>query len=62
MISALTGVGLGPVAVGFVSDQLSASLGTESLRWSMALCSLVLVVAGMTYLLTARRSSAKIRS
>jgi hypothetical protein len=37
MISALTGVGLGPVAIGFASDLLKARLGVESLRYALAL-------------------------
>jgi predicted MFS family arabinose efflux permease len=56
MISALTGVGLGPVAVGFGSDLLNSRFGTESLRWALTLCSLAFLAAGVCFHLTSRRS------
>jgi predicted MFS family arabinose efflux permease len=54
MISAVTGVGLGPLAVGIASDQLKAQLGTDSLRWSLAICSLAFIVASYFYLQAAK--------
>jgi predicted MFS family arabinose efflux permease len=37
MISALTGVGLGPVAVGFLSDRLHPTFGAASLQYALAI-------------------------
>ena len=37
MLSNLIGMGLGPLAVGFASDQLAAGFGQESLRYAMLL-------------------------
>jgi predicted MFS family arabinose efflux permease len=54
MISALTGVGLGPVAVGFASDLLNPQLGVESLRWALVLSTAMLVGASVFYALAGR--------
>ena len=54
MISALTGVGLGPVAVGFISDLLHDRFGTESLRWALALSTVAFLGAGLLFVITAR--------
>lgn len=54
MISALTGVGLGPVAVGFASDLMNAQLGVDSLRWALVVSSLALVAASYFYLMAGR--------
>jgi MFS family permease len=52
----LIGLGIGPLAVGLLSDLLSARLGeAEGLRWAMALSSLV-GLASMCCFLMARRS------
>jgi predicted MFS family arabinose efflux permease len=54
MISAVAGVGLGPLAVGVASDLLKPQLGTQSLRWALATCTLAFVAASYFYLLAAR--------
>lgn len=59
MISALAGVGLGPVAVGFVSDLLHAYYGVESLRWALALSTVAFLLAGPLFLVATRTSSNK---
>jgi predicted permease len=56
MISALTGVGLGPVAVGIASDLLKAQLGGDSLRWALIASTLALAGASYFYYLTGRYS------
>jgi predicted MFS family arabinose efflux permease len=35
IVSAIAGIGLGPVFVGMVSDHLSSALGIQSLRWAL---------------------------
>jgi predicted MFS family arabinose efflux permease len=55
MISALTGVGLGPVAVGFASDLLHPQLGAESLRWALLLSTPMLIGASWFYVMAGRR-------
>jgi hypothetical protein len=37
LVSSLLGLGLGPVAVGVVSDLLAPAFGTESLRYALIL-------------------------
>jgi hypothetical protein len=37
LMSALVGNGLGPLAVGYLSDQMRPLFGAESLRYSLAL-------------------------
>ena len=54
MISALAGVGLGPVAVGLASDALAPAFGTESLRWAMAFSTFAFLGAGFFFLRAAR--------
>jgi predicted MFS family arabinose efflux permease len=54
MVSAVTGVGLGPLAVGIASDMLKGRLGTDSLRWALAICSMAFIAAAYFYLLAAR--------
>ena len=39
MLSGLIGMGIGPVAIGVISDALSPSLGQESLRYALLLFS-----------------------
>ena len=55
MISALTGVGLGPVAVGIASDQLKGQFGSESLRWALIISTLALAGAAYFYVLAGKR-------
>jgi predicted MFS family arabinose efflux permease len=54
MISAVTGVGLGPLAVGVASDYFKGQLGTDSLRWALAVCTIAFVAASYFYLQAAR--------
>jgi MFS family permease len=51
----LLGLGLGPLAVGVLSDSLAASFGVESLRYAMALLLPVATLWGMTHFLLASR-------
>ncbi len=46
----LIGLGFGPLFVGFVSDLLAPSMGTESLRWAMASTLFVSVAAIFLFL------------
>lgn len=62
MISALTGVGLGPVAVGFASDLMNARFGVESLRWALVVASLTLVAASYFYVMAGQRSRTLVAS
>ena len=54
MISAVAGVGLGPLAVGVISDLLKPQLGAQSLRWALAACALAFFAASYFYLMAAR--------
>jgi predicted MFS family arabinose efflux permease len=54
MISALTGVGLGPVAVGVASDLFKSQGGPESLRWALVATTSVFAGASLFFYLTAR--------
>jgi predicted MFS family arabinose efflux permease len=56
MVSAVTGVGLGPLAVGVASDQLKGLLGGESLRWALAACALTFLAGSGFYLRAAKRA------
>jgi MFS family permease len=62
MISALTGVGLGPVAVGFVSDVLSVHYGPESLRWALALSTVAFLGSGAMFVVAAKSARGNTRS
>jgi MFS family permease len=53
----LIGAGLGPVAVGLISDRLSRHVGTDSLRYALALNLFVCFMA-LLHLRLARRSMA----
>ena len=55
MISAIFGVGLGPVFVGYVSDMSAPYLGTESLRYALGLSSLSFVFAALNFMRASRR-------
>jgi MFS family permease len=55
MFQSLIGAGLGPFAVGFVSDALAPSYGTESIRPAMMLGVLALAVAAALCAMTAWR-------
>jgi MFS family permease len=51
----LIGLGLGPLFVGMISDQLAPSLGRESLRWAMSITIVVGLVSAMLFLITAKK-------
>ena len=48
------GLGFGPQVVGIVSDLLSDSYGTESLRYALLICSLVNIWAAVHYFIAGR--------
>jgi predicted MFS family arabinose efflux permease len=50
IVSAIAGIGFGPVAVGLLSDALSGSLGHESLRWAMIASALAFTGASVCLL------------
>ena len=52
--SGLMGQGLGPAAVGFLSDALGPAYGADSLRYALALALTVSVWAAIHSLLAAR--------
>jgi predicted MFS family arabinose efflux permease len=54
MVSALFGVGLGPLFVGYASDLAAPYLGTGSLRLALALSTLSFVIAAINFLRAAR--------
>jgi predicted MFS family arabinose efflux permease len=62
MVSAVTGVGLGPLAVGVASDMLKGQLGTDSLRWALAICSMAFIAAAYFYLQAARSAKSSTAS
>jgi predicted MFS family arabinose efflux permease len=49
LLANLIGMGLGPQAVGFLSDRLRPALGSDSLRFAMLAVSLVALWAGFHY-------------
>ncbi len=51
----LIGLGMGPLFVGIVSDLLAPSLGTESLRYALAITAFVGFLSAACYLIAARR-------
>jgi MFS family permease len=53
-VTNLIGLGLGPVAIGLLSDLLKASFGDESLRWSLAVTVLINIWAVFHYARAAR--------
>jgi hypothetical protein len=55
MISAIFGVGLGPVFMGYVSDLSAPYLGTGSLRFALGLSSLSFVVAALNFMRASRK-------
>lgn len=54
MTSSLIGLGIGPAAVGLISDMLAASSGQNSLRHALALTTAMLPLAGVHFWLAAR--------
>lgn len=57
MISAIIGVGLGPVVVGIISDRLGPALGTGSLRAALALVTLAFLLASASLILASKHST-----
>lgn len=53
-VSAFAGLGAGPFAVGFLSDALAPTQGLQSLRFALALVTLVLLWASLHYWLASR--------
>jgi predicted MFS family arabinose efflux permease len=57
MISAIFGVGLGPVFVGYVSDAATPYLGVDSLRFALGLATLSFVFAALNFMRASRHQS-----
>lgn len=55
LIINLLGLGLGPLAVGMLSDALAPTLHAEALRWAMAIVILIELLAAFLFLVAARR-------
>jgi predicted MFS family arabinose efflux permease len=53
-LSSLLGMGMGPAAIGFLSDALAPQFGKESLRYALLASCLLPFWAGMHFLLAAR--------
>ena len=54
MINNLIGLGIGPLLMGFLSEELKASYGAEALRYGAVFCMGFYVLAGLLALLAAR--------
>ncbi|WP_325489541.1 MFS transporter [Sphingomonas sp.] len=62
LVTNLVGLGLGPQAVGILSDVLAAGYGVDSLRYAMLLSSLCLIGPAIFYTLAARTLKAELRA
>jgi MFS family permease len=51
----LIGLGLGPLAVGAISDALAPSLGSDSLRYAIAAVSIVALLSMVCFYMAAKR-------
>jgi hypothetical protein len=51
----LIGLGFGPLVVGIVSDWLTPSLGSESLRWAMSCILIVSAVSTTLFFVAAKK-------
>jgi predicted MFS family arabinose efflux permease len=51
----LIGLGLGPLVVGMISDQLAPALGVESLRWAMSIIIVVGAVSTIFFFIAAKK-------
>lgn len=58
MISAVFGVGLGPLLVGYISDLISPQLGSESLRFALGVSTVSFVLAAISFWRARRVSKA----
>ena len=56
----LIGLGLGPLVVGIISDQLAPTLGIESLRWAMSSIILVGSASVVLFFITAKKFAAEV--
>jgi MFS family permease len=56
MMSSLIGLGLGPTAVGMMSDALSQSRGENSLRYALAISTIFLVWASAHFLMSGKHA------
>ena len=50
----LIGLGMGPTVIGAISDYLSTSLGTDSLRYALSICIIISVLAAGCYVLASK--------
>jgi len=51
----LVGLGLGPLVVGMISDQLAPALGNESLRWAMSIIIVIGAVSTILFFISAKK-------
>ena len=58
----IIGLGLGPLAVGTVSDLLAPSLGVESIRWAIMTTSIATTLGGLLYFAALRNVRADLQS
>lgn len=58
MLSSLIGLGLGPTAVGIMSDALTSSSGADSLRYALAISTVFLLWASTHFFIAARYATA----
>lgn len=58
MLSSLVGLGVGPTAVGVLSDALSSATGDDSLRYALVISTAFLLWASVHFLFAARHASA----
>jgi hypothetical protein len=56
-LSSLIGLGLGPAAVGAISDALADQFGTESLRYALMISTIFLAWAGLHFERAARAAN-----
>jgi hypothetical protein len=60
MLSSLIGLGLGPTAVGMISDALASSSGADSLRYALAISTVFLLWASFHFWCASRHANAEI--
>ena len=53
-ITNLIGLGLGPLTVGFISDQLAPSMGADSLRWALASTLFMVILSSTLFYLASK--------
>jgi MFS family permease len=51
----LIGLGLGPLVIGIISDQLAPAFGNESLRWALSIILVVGAVSAILFFITAKK-------